>query len=371
MLDQIDPKRLHATVEALAKWNTRNTNTPELTQAAEWIASEYRKIPGMQVEIWHYTIPKGRRVPEEKQVVEVIAKLQGEDDRLVMVGGHMDSINLSADIFSGRAPGANDDASGTALALELARVMSTKKWKHSLMFIAFSGEEQGLNGSQALAKRAKDENWQIEAFLNNDMVSNTTNDLGKKDDSHVRVFSEESDKHQSRELARFIEWVCRGKVKSPDGKTPFEIKLVLRKDRFGRGGDHSPFNDQGFNAVRFVEVEEAYTRQHTPNDLPEFSDPKYHACIAKMNLLAMSALAQAGTQPSDVLIKRDQSHHTTISWHKTDGVKYMVYWRDTASAVWQGSKEVGEADHAVIENVNKDDHMFAVGAMGGIPVPAK
>lgn len=371
MTDQISADRLRETVTKLASFHTRNTLSPGLTEAAEWVAAELRKIAGLKVEIWKYIIPKGRRVPEDKEVVEVIATLPGEDDRIVMVGGHLDSLNLQGEAMTVRAPGANDDGSGVALSMELARVMSQRKWKHTLVFVAFSGEEQGLNGSRALAKRAKAEGWKIDAFLNNDTVGSSSNKLGQKDLATVRVFSEDVPGHQGREMARFIEWVCHDKVKSPDPKKSFGIKLVLRKDRFGRGGDHTPFNDEGFSAVRFVETHEEYSRQHTPDDLPEFMDFAYLANVTRMNLIAMSAFANAELPPTNVLIKRDQSHNTTVTWAKTAGVRYVVYWRDTASTEWQGFKEVGEAVTATIEKVNKDDHVFAVGAAGGIPVEAK
>ncbi|MEQ1824159.1 MAG: M20/M25/M40 family metallo-hydrolase, partial [Fimbriimonadaceae bacterium] len=234
----VDPKRLRTTVEKLASYHTRHTLTTGLTEAAEWVASQYNAIPGVSAEVMTYTIPKGRRVPEDKQVVEVVATLKGETDRVVLVGGHLDSINMKEEGFEVRAPGANDDGSGVALALECARVLAGTKPRNTIKFVAFSGEEQGLNGSRALSKKAKDEGWKLEAVLSNDMVGNSSNNNGQKDDRNVRVFSEETTPEnpnwQSRELARFIEFATRGKVPK------FGIKLVMRRDRFGRGGDHTP-----------------------------------------------------------------------------------------------------------------------------------
>lgn len=360
MLEEISPRRLRETVEKLASFHTRNTLSPELTKACEWIAEEYRSIPGLQAEIMRYTLPKGRRVPEDKEVVQVIARLPGEDDKIILVGGHIDSLNLREDPMTGRAPGANDDGSGTALALELARVMSKYKWKHTLVFCAFSGEEQGLHGARALAKKAKAEGWKIEAVLNNDTVGSSENLNGQKEPTRVRVFSEESENHQSRELARWMEWLTRD--------SEFNIKLVFRRDRFGRSGDHVPFNDEGYTAVRFVEVHEEYTRQHTENDLPEHMDFEYLANVARVNLITMASLANAGEQPSDVRMEMRQGHDTTLTWKATPGVKYIVYWRETTSPIWQNVKHVGETNHVTIEKVNKDDHIFAVGAEGGIPI---
>lgn len=389
MLKDVSQDRLRSTVEKLASYNTRNTLGPELNDAAEWLAAQYRSIPGMTVEMMRYTIPKGRRVPEDKEVVEIIAWQPGTSESainnqssiikgpVILVGGHMDSINLRADPLTGRSPGANDDGSGTALALELARVMSKRKWPHTLVFCAFSGEEQGLNGSRALAKRAKAEGWQIEAVLSNDMVGNSSNKIGQKDDRRVRVFSGEyvppegsagpsaRPPHNSRELARFVEWITRGKVKNHG------IKLVFRQDRYGRGGDHTPFMEEGFNAIRFVDVYEEYSRQHTPDDLPKDMDWRYLANNARMNLIAMASLAEAAPPPTNVRIDPRQGHDTTLTWTSTAGTRYMAYWRETTSPVWDGWKEVGAADKTTIEKVNKDDRVFAVGAVGGIPVVAR
>src|SRR5690242_11613002 len=177
MLRQIDPKRMRSVVDHLSSMPNRNTNNPTLTQAAEWIAAEYRKIPGLQVEIMKYVAPKGARVPVEKEVVQVLATLPGETDRKILIGGHMDSINM-VDREAGldaHAPGADDDLSGVSMAMEVAHAMSQRKWKHTLVFIAFSGEEQGLLGSKALAKRARDENWKIDAVLSSDIIGSSKN----------------------------------------------------------------------------------------------------------------------------------------------------------------------------------------------------
>ncbi len=370
-MPSISPARIRATVDKLASWHDRNTNNPTLTEAANWVADQMRAIPGMQVELWKYEIHPSQRVPEAKEVVEVIGTLPGDTDRRIVIGGHLDTINMRVrDMVSGRAPGANDDGSGVALTLELAKVMAARHWNHTLTFVAFSGEEQGLLGSTALAKRAKEEHWPVDAVLSNDMVGNTHNTAGQSDSRHVRLFSEESlpastHPHNSRELARFIEFISRGKIRG------FSPKLVFRRDRFGRGGDHTPFNNQGFNAVRFVEVDEEYSRQHTDQDLPEFVDANYTANVARLNLLAASALAQAGPPPEEPRIDRAQGHDTTITWRTSPGVRYVVYWRDTTSPVWQGSKDVGATGRVTIPLINKDDHVFAVGAVNGIPVEAR
>ncbi len=366
-IEEVSKDRLKATVEKLASWSDRNTNNPSLTEAAEWIAGELRKIPNLRVELMRYPIVKGQRVPVDKEVVQVVATLPGKTERRIMVGGHMDTINM-ADREAGvhaKAPGANDDASGVALTMELARVMAARQWENTLVFVAFSGEEQGLLGSRALAKRAKAESWKIDGVLSNDMVGNSKNNQGSSESKFVRVFSEESDDHGSREMARFIDFVGR------DGKAGVKPRLVFRADRFGRGGDHTPFNREGFTAVRVVEVHEEYSRQHTQNDLPEFIDYDYLTSNVRLNLIVMSSMANAGPAPTEVKVDRRQGYDTQLTWKGAPSQAYVVYWRETSSPVWQHSREVGVSERARIDGVHKDDHVFAVGAVGGIPVEAK
>ena len=361
----VDPARLEAMVRKLASFPTRNTLSTGLTDAVNWLAGEMRAIPGLDVEVMEYVAPKGRRVPEPVKVVQLVVTLKGETDRTVLIGGHIDSLNLQVDPKVGPAPGANDDASGVACAMECARLMAGKKWKNTVKFVAFSGEEQGLLGSTALAKRAIDEKWKLEAVLSNDTVGSSGNLAGLKEPGMVRVFSEEGEGHESRELARFCEWTVRQSFED------FRIKLVLRRDRFGRGGDHTPFVAQKFNAVRFVEVHEEYTRQHTPEDKPEHMDFGYLAKVTRANMACLSALANAGQAPTGVQVVRDQGHDTTVTWVTQPGVEYEVFWRDTASAVWQESVVAGAQGKLTIKGVNKDDWVFGVAAVGGIPVEAK
>lgn len=369
LTQQVSPERLRKVVEKLSSYNTRNTLSETVKEAAAWLADEYRKIEGVEAELMEYTLPRGRRVPEDRQVVQVVGTTKGTSDRWVGVGGHLDSLNLQVDAATGFAPGANDDASGVALALEMARALAPLKLAHNGVYVGFTGEEQGLHGARALAKRFKSEAKALDAFLNNDTVGSSSNKAGQKDDGRVRVFSDESTEENpnpgSRELARFIEWITRDRVEK------FGIKLVFRRDRFGRGGDHTPFHEEGFAAVRFIEVHEEYSRQHTPDDLIEHMDFDYLANVARMNLLAMASLMQAGPAPTDVRIVRDQGHDTTLTWKAVPGTCYTVYWRETTSPTWQDCSHVEEAEKATIKLVNKDDHIFAVGAVGGIPVEAR
>ncbi|MCE2765983.1 MAG: M20/M25/M40 family metallo-hydrolase [Fimbriimonadaceae bacterium] len=364
LTSEVSKDSLRQTLTHLSTYPTRNTNTPELEKAAEWVASEFKKIPGLRVELMRYDVKKGRRVVADKSVVQVVATLPGESDKKVIVGGHLDTINLTGDPLTAIAPGINDDGSGVALTLECARILSQKRWRNTLVFVAFSGEEQGLFGSGALAEKAQKESWKIEAMLNNDTVGASQGPGKLKDKKRVRLYSEESTDHNSRELARFIEWETRGKVK---GFSPW---LVFRKDRFQRGGDHTPFNIKGFNAVRFVEAIEYLTHQHTDKDTLEGIDFDYLANVVRLNLISLSSFASAADAPTNVRYDAKQAHDTIVRWNSQPGVSYRVYWRESSSSVWQGMVEAGEKNEVIIKGKNKDDHVFAVGAVGGVPISA-
>lgn len=363
LIDEVSADRLYRTVRSLAAFHTRNTNSPGLTEACEWAAEQLRSVSGLEVELMSYRA-SGNRMVEAKDVVQVVAVLPGRTDRRLLVGGHIDSLNLSENAVTGRAPGANDDASGAALAMELARVMAKKKWECTLVFVLFSGEEQGLLGSTALAQRAKDEGWKLEAVFNNDIVGNSANTEGFSEKNQVRLFSDPGAETSSRELARFAEWQVRQSIKG------FAVKLVYRNDRFGRGGDHTPFMREGFNAVRFCEVWEDFSRQHNGNDLPDYVDKEYLRNVARSNFAVMSAMANAAEPPNRVRIDRRQGSATRVTWAAQEGVEYVVYWRNSSSAEWQGHRTVGKVTEATIEGINKDDNVFAVGAVGGLPIEA-
>jgi hypothetical protein len=366
LASQVDAKRLRATVEKLASWPNRNTNNDTLTEAAEWIAAQYRQIPNLEVEIMRYPVTKGGRIIADREVLQVIATLKGTDPELsanrVLVGGHFDTINMTSADPTLPSPGANDDASGTAAAMECARILSSQKFKRTIHFVAFSGEEQGLLGSAALAKRAKSEGWKLDAVLNNDIIGNSKNKNGDRANNTVRVFSEESTSHNGRELARWIEFTQR------QLEPRHKVSLVFRRDRFGRGGDHSSFNREGFTAIRVVEPHEEYTQQHTDQDLPKFMDFKYLAANTRLNLRMLAQLANADQAPTAIRVDTRQSYPSTITWTGNASQDYVLYWRQTTSAVWQGSKIVRGLKATVPQH--KDDHVFGVGAIGGVPISA-
>src|SRR5579863_8727182 len=290
-LQQVSAEHIRANIEKLVSFGTRSTISPQdsaavsaghgIGAAREWIKSEFERYAKdcggcLEVKTDNFTEPAADRIPAPTDITNVYAVLKGSDGdiakRIVLVTGHYDSRNSDIGDVKGDAPGANDDGSGTAVSLECARVLSKMKFPATIIFLTVAGEEQGLNGSRHFAKMAKDQNWNLEAALNNDIVGGDKN--SEQDHSAVRVFSEgvpaaaseqdlrriralggESDSI-SRELARYIAEVGRT---YDAGVKPM---LVFRLDRYLRGGDHSSFNQQGFSAVRFTEYREDFHHQH-------------------------------------------------------------------------------------------------------------
>ena len=303
----------------------------------------------------------------------------------MLVTGHYDSRNSDMLDVKGDAPGANDDGSGTAVSLECARVLSKMKFPATIIFLTVAGEEQGLNGSQHFAKMAKEQGWDIEAVLNNDIVGGDKS--AEQDHSVVRVFSEgvpaaateqdirrirglggESDPG-SRQLARYIADVGRA---YDAGVKPM---LVFRLDRYLRGGDHYSFNQQGFAAVRFTEFREDFHHQHqnvrTENgieygDLPKFVDFDYVAHVARLNAATLASLASAPAPPANVhLLTKDLENDSTLTWENSPGglaAGYEVLWRATTSPEWEHVEKVANVTRATLK-LSKDNVIFAVRAV--------
>ncbi|MDQ6624575.1 MAG: M28 family metallopeptidase [Verrucomicrobiota bacterium] len=401
---EISPKNIEATINKLVSFGTRHTlsdatsDTRGIGAARRWIQSEferYSKECGGRLEVTmdEFTQPPGQRNPEPVQVVNVVATLPGSQlesrDRIYVVTGHYDSrvtdpLNATAD-----APGANDDASGTAAVLEMARVMSKRQWDATLVFIAVAGEEQGLFGSTHWAQMAKAKGWNVAGMITNDIIGSSHADDGHVDKTHVRLFAEgvsplrevsgetrtmlqtggENDSG-ARELARFIKTVAE---KDVPGMT---VDIVYRRDRYLRGGDHSPFLDAGFPAVRMTEPNEDFRHQHqdlrTENgvkfgDLAEFCDFDYIAQVARVNAAALGTLALAPAAPKEVKVEtKELTNDTTLTWTantEPDIAGYQVVWRETTAPLWQQSASAGNVTRFTIPKVSKDNYLFGVCAV--------
>jgi hypothetical protein len=328
--------------------------------------------PRLQVSFDSYTIPPAGRITRQVELRNVVAVLPGRSPRRIYLSGHYDSFARQAagavdSTNNSPAPGANDDGSGTALVLELARVLARSglEFDATLVFIAFAGEEQGLVGAQQHARKAAAEQWIIDAVLNNDIVGNSTGGNGRTDSRVVRVFSEGPEDSPSRQLARYIREAAARYVPSQT------VRLVARHDRFGRGGDHTAFNQQGYAAVRVTEATENYSHQHTVDDTFSGVNPEYLASNARVNLAAMASLglapaapSLAGQQGGPSIGRGPSGYDATLRWRSSAGATaYRVVWREAWTPDWQFSRVVSDTT-VTLPDVSIDDYVFGVAAIG-------
>ncbi len=400
---EIDAGNIERTIRKLVSFGTRNTLSVQedpnrgIGAARDWLYSEFLKVAEqsggrMTVEKQAYEQQKAARVPSPTLITNVVATLRGtqpeSESRVYVVSGHYDSMCGNPTDAKCDAPGANDDASGTAAVLEMARVMARYKFDATIVFMAVAGEEQALLGSTYFSDQAKQKATNIEAMFTNDIIGSTLGGNGVRDRRTVRVFSEgvpSSEKPEeanvrrgvggendsaSRQLARFI--VETGELYVPNMK----VMMVYRRDRYLRGGDHIPFLERGFPAVRFTEPNEDYHHQHqnvrTENgirygDLVEFVDFSYVANVARLNAanLAMLALAPAMPKKVNILTAR-LTNDTDLKWDENkepDLAGYEVVWRDTTSPVWTSSRGVGKATSYTMKGMSKDNYFFGVRAV--------
>ena len=402
MVDEISGDNLEQYVRKLAGFHTRHNLSVQddpvrgIGAAWNWIKAEMEKnIPAsggrLQVRFEEYSVGgQGQRIPNEIKLRNVVATLKGtdpEDDRIIMMSAHLDSRATADSDNTGYAPGADDDASGVAAILELLRIMAPHKFPATIVLMALSGEEHGLYGAQHMADKALEENWNIIALLNNDMIGNSTSSetlLG--DNMRVRIFSEgvpafeteqmaslrrytagEND-GKARQLARYIKEVGERYVDQ------LNVTLVYRNDRFGRGGDHTPFCQNGFTAVRITEFNENYNNQHKvpevvngvqQGDLPEFVDYEYVKKNAGINLAVIANLALAPYEPANCGIVTSQGNSTTLRWETPEnGVPpagYYILMRETYQPLWE-RKIFVKGNEATLP-YSKDNYFFGIQAV--------
>ena len=399
---EIDARNIERTIRKLVSFGTRNTLSVQddpnrgIGAARDWLYSEFLKAAEksggrMTVEKQSYEQQKAARVPIPTVITNVVATLKGtqpeSESRIYVVSGHYDSMCGSPTDAKCDAPGANDDASGTAAVLEMARVMAPYKFDATIIFMAVAGEEQSLLGSTHFAEQAKLKGLNIEAMFTNDIVGNTLGGNGVRDRRTVRVFSEGVPSNEtpqeattrrsvggendapSRQLARFIKETSERYIPN------MRIMMVYRRDRYGRGGDHIPFLERGVAAVRFTEPNENYHHQHqnirTENgikygDLPEFVDFAYVANVARVNAANLAMLALAPARPKNVILTARLSDDTELKWDantEPDLAGYEIVWRDTTSPVWTNSRAVGNVASYVLAGMSKDNYFFGVRAV--------
>ncbi len=399
MVDQVSTDSLRSYINTLVAFGTRNTLSTQtdpkrgIGAARNWVLKKFndfaKNSSGRLTAFIDTTTlqPNGKRVDIPLVLGNVMATLKGTDpgdNRIFIISGHLDNMRSNVMDRTGDAPGANDDGSGTSAVLECARIMSKHSFPATIIFVAVSGEEQGLLGSTYMAGKAKKENWNIEAVLNNDIMgSNNSSETNIIDNTKVRVFSEglpayETEKNaakiralglendgKSRQLARYVKEIGERYVDH------LEVVMIYRNDRFLRGGDHTPYVENGFAAIRITEMNENYTRQHqdvrTENginygDLQQHIDFEYLRKNAAMNLANLANLSKAPSMPMNVHIEvKKLTNTTSLSWeHPQHGeVKgYYILIRETTSPVWE--KKIFTKETQVILPYSKDNYFFAV-----------
>lgn len=396
------PERVERDIRILAGFGTRHTLSDTLSAtrgigaARRWIFDEFQRISAacggcLEVSYVSEVIPGGThpRIPQDVNIVNVIAVLRGTADpnRYVLMSGDIDSrvtdvLNATSD-----SPGANDNASGIAGTLEAARLLSRYRFDGSIVLAALSGEEQGLFGGEILARHARERGWQLQGVINNDMIGNIEGITGVVDNRTARVFapglpptSTEAELRRilttggeldtpSRQLARYIDRIADLYFPSLD------VKIIYRLDRFGRGGHHTPFFNEGFPAVRLMETNENYNRQHQDlrvengiryGDVVEGVNFPYTAQMTALNAATLASLAWAPATPDSVFITGAVQPHTTLAWKGVDAADlagYRVYWREPTDANWTRSRWVGKVTRATLENVIIDNYFFGVAAV--------
>ena len=382
----VSEQRLEEVLNRLAGFGTRHTlsstDSPGrgIGAARDWILDEMRRSsPRLQVAFDSYSIPRqGDRITRDVEIRNVEAVLPGRSQRRLYVSAHYDSVarvgapdapNGGFDWSRGDnpAPGVNDDGSGTALVMELARdfAQSNLDFDATLVFIAFAGEEQGLVGSSLHAQRAEARGLVIDAVLNNDIVGGGRGGDGTADTRSIRVFSEGPEDSPSRQLARAVRRQAAAYVPA------HAVRLVARQDRFGRGGDHMSFNAHGFTAVRLSEAKEDYARQHSTADDLQGVSPGYLARNARVNAAALAVLALAPPAPvvTDArqrprLGRGASGYDAALSWSPAPGAAgYRVFWREAWTPDWKHERDVGDVTELVLPGVSIDDHVFGVAAL--------
>lgn len=401
IIDAVSAERLEKDIAILANFGTRHTlsdtisNTRGIGAARRWIKQEFDQISKdcnncLEVFFQKDLVKEGAntRIPFDVWVVNVVAIQRGtkNPNRFIIMSGDIDSRVTDPNDYSSDSPGANDNATGMAGAMEAARVLSKYKFENSIIYTGLSGEEQGLFGGAGLAAYAKELGWEIIGVLNNDMIGNIEGVNGVISNRDFRIFSEPvppTETERERNMRRFyggeVDGISRQLARYVHKTTQTYMPemnpmLVYRLDRFGRGGHHRPFNDAGFAGIRIMESHENYYRQHENirmengiayGDVIEYVDFDYAAKLTAVNAIAMASLAWAPPAPRNVAIGGIVEPSAKLKWDKVGGaVGYKIYWRDTTSPTWDHSRYVGDVSEFTLEGIVIDNYFFGVAAVG-------
>lgn len=401
IINSISSERIKADIKTLADFGTRHTlsdtvsNTRGIGAARRWIKQEFEKISSncnncLDVFYQKDFVKKGtnQRITKDVWIVNVVAIQKGtkNPNNYIVMSGDIDSRITDSNNYTDDAPGANDNATGMAGAIEAARVLSKYKFENSIIYVGLSGEEQGLFGGKGLANYVKNKGWNIVGVMNNDMIGNIKGVDGVIDNRTFRIFSEptpptETEKQRrsrrfyggevdgiSRQLARYIYKTT--KTYMPE----MNPKMVYRLDRFGRGGHHRPFNDVGFAGIRIMEAHENYTQQHqdirTENGIEygdkfKFVNFEYAKKLTAVNAINLASIASAPPSPQNVGIGGIVEASAKFKWDTVKGAKgYKIYWRETTSPTWDHFKYVENVNEFVLEGIVVDNFFFGVSAVG-------
>ncbi|CAG8973441.1 hypothetical protein HYALB_00006467 [Hymenoscyphus albidus] len=395
ILAAISPTNIEAIIEKLVTFGTRHTQSDQTSPtrgigaARDWLLSEYQGFAEesegwMEVELQSYIQPAGGRLTADTNISNIVATLRGSEDpgRIIVVSGHYDSRCLDVMDTTSDAPGADDDASGVAISMELARIMAKYRPAATIKFVAVAGEEQGLYGSGYLAQSLANASANVQGMWTNDIVGSPIGEDARNNSNTIRIFSQgiptnesslnaprrltiggENDS-PSRSLARFTQEVASNSI------TNMSVEHIYRTDRYLRGGDHSPFLSAGYAAARFTEPRENFAHQHQDvvvrngtqyGDLPEFCDFYYISRVGKVTGAAVWSLANGPGNPGNVTIDTSAlTNDSTLRWSKVaSAVAYEIVWRPTGGAVWTHVIEVGDVTSAMV-GVSKDNVVFGV-----------
>ncbi|MDF3141433.1 MULTISPECIES: M20/M25/M40 family metallo-hydrolase [unclassified Streptomyces] len=401
LLREIDPARIEATTRKLVSFGTRHTLSVQddpargIGAARDWLAAELRSYAAasggrMTVELQSYVQEPAPRIPTATRITNVVATLRGSltPERVYVVSGHYDSRVTDVMDATSDAPGADDDASGVAVVLELARVMAKRRPASTVVFAAVAGEEQGLYGSAYMAQQLKAAGADVQAMFTNDIVGSSTADDGTRDPYTIRLFAEgvpssetpeqaairrsvggENDS-ATRQLARFVRDVAENDA------TGMRIRVVYRRDRYRRGGDHIPFLERGYPAARFTEPAEDFAHQHQDvrvdetgkqyGDLPQFCDFDFTARVAKVNAAALWTLSQAPGAPTGAkIITTTLTNTTQLVWTRgpePDLAGYEIVWRETTAPEWTHVVPAGDVTTHEVD-LSKDNVFVGVRAV--------
>ena len=401
IVDSVSPERLESDVVNLVSFGTRNTYSDTLSQtrgigaARRWIKAEFDRVSDacsgcLEVFFVSEVFPPSRRAPDSINVVNVVAIQRGDTDpnRGVIMSGDIDSRGTDNYNVVDSAPGANDNASGMAGTIEVARLLSQYRFNGSIAYMGLSGEEQGLFGGQTMARYAQEHDWNVQAVLNNDMIGNIEGINGIINNTHARVLSDatpptETERQRrsrrytggevdgiSRQVARYVD------VMSDIYLPTLDVLMIYRLDRFGRGGHHRPFADVGFPAVRIMEANENYNRQHQDirvengiayGDVLDGVNFEYAAKLTGLNAATLASLAWAPGPPSNVRLSGANRPAARLTWEapadSANVAGYRVYWRLTDSPIWDSSRWVGNVLNFTFDGLIIDNYFFGVASV--------